>query len=329
MSNDNNKKSNELYSSEEKVINRVSELLAGPIDDISILKKEFSSLLYSYRKLVRQTKKLVSISDTTQERLNQVSREKSEAYDKLNSVYTQLKEDLEFAETIQQNILPRNLEKINGVDISAKFKPMIEVGGDIYDIEEMPSGKIRIFLADATGHGVQAALITMIIKSEYEKLKNIAQTPKEIMEGMNNVLFDTYDNLKQNFTAFAVDIDTKQKSFQFASAGHPEQYVIIDGAIEKLQVKGPILGFMQNIEYGLGERNYNDKFKLFLFTDGIFEEFDEDYNEYGIERLFQCIKTNSTLSAGEILNIIFNDVLEHIGSILPNDDILMIASENN
>lgn len=322
------KSANHLYSSEEEILKKASRTLSNLNASNEDIRLEFSSLIDSYSKLIRQTKKLVTISDRTQERLNQVSREKGEAYDKLNEVYSQLKEDLIFAQSIQKNILPRNLERFEGLDIAAYYKPMIEVGGDIYDIEELAPGHIRIFLADATGHGVQAALITMIIKSEYEKIKLSAQTPADVMKSMNAMLFDVYENLKQHFTAFCADVKLSDKKITFSSAGHPEQYVLIDGSLEKLLAKGIILGFMPNCDYQLGEITYTESFKLFLFTDGIYEEFDSSFNEYGLERIKSHIINSSSSPSAHIASEIIEGVCTFVEGSDLNDDMLLITAQN-
>ncbi len=322
-----NTTSKNLYSAEEEILRKASYVLHSPDSGIETIKEEFSALIDSYSKLIRQTKKLVTISDRTQDRLNQVSREKSEAYDELNKVYSQLKEDLIFARTIQQNILPKK-PHFADLDICTWYKPMIEVGGDIYDIEEIAPGHVRIFLADATGHGVQAALITMIIKSEYEKIKHTAGTPAEVMGLMNRMLFDVYSNLKQNFTAFTADIILNEKKITFASAGHPDQYAVIDGKLEKLKAKGIILGFMEDCSYQLGKLDFNDSFKLFLFTDGLYEEFDDNLNEYGIERVKSMIDHLKQNSAEQITREIMEDILNYSENGPLNDDILFICAEN-
>ena len=82
----------------------------------------------------------------------------------LNSTLDIIRHDLKIAHKIQQNILPKAI-KIKGLQITTKYLPMTEVGGDIYNIEEISPGYVRIFIADATGHGVQAAMVTFAIKS--------------------------------------------------------------------------------------------------------------------------------------------------------------------
>ncbi|PKL11423.1 MAG: hypothetical protein CVV50_05730, partial [Spirochaetae bacterium HGW-Spirochaetae-6] len=80
--------------------------------------------------------------------------------DALKNAQKIIDDDLQMASRIQKNIISYEYEHYEDLDIFVKYLPQMEVGGDIYDINKLGDGKYRIFLADATGHGVQAALTT-------------------------------------------------------------------------------------------------------------------------------------------------------------------------
>ena len=101
------------------------------------------------------------------------SREEiNRAYAELQRKDVIISDDLRKAREIQQSVIAFNAKDLEGIDIGVHFRPMIEVGGDIFDIYRRGEGQYRLFLADATGHGVQAALVTMLIKGEYDKIKS-------------------------------------------------------------------------------------------------------------------------------------------------------------
>ena len=83
-----------------------------------------------------------------------------------------------------------------------KYLPMVEVGGDFFYITEMNQRVTRVFLADATGHGVQSALITMLIKSEYENLADQIPNPSDLLFSLNNIFVNKYHNLTTFFSSF-------------------------------------------------------------------------------------------------------------------------------
>ena len=126
-----------------------------------------------------------------EKKITERTDELSTAYERLNRAYGQIQADLTLAKRIQKRIMPENFDSIEGLDLVVHYYPMADIGGDIYDIFQLSPGYIRIFLADAIGHGIQAALITMIIKSEYEKVKTIENT-RELLEWLNKSFTDLY-----------------------------------------------------------------------------------------------------------------------------------------
>jgi len=206
---------------------------------------------------------------------------------------------------------------------------MSEVGGDIYDIVEIKPGILRVFLADATGHGIQAALVTMLIKGEYEKIKYQHIPPSDLMKILNNEFFNRYGNLSVLFSCIITDIDVNTRSMRYASAGHPDQYLVRGGEISVLSRTGKIVGFGRDLEYGCGEIAITPDDKVVLFSDGIYEEFDMDMKEYGEKRLMEVIRKCSRQPVQAITRSIIQDVRSFIGkeSINANDDVTIIGIE--
>ncbi|TGM33775.1 serine/threonine protein phosphatase [Leptospira biflexa] len=189
-----------------------------------------------------------------------------------------IQEDLETAKTIQRNILPLGLKHIAHLDFASKFEPMAEVGGDIFDVIRLDKSKIRLFLADAIGHGVQAALITMAIKAEYDHLKHNTQNPSDVLVALNQIFINRYGKKSNQFTAVIVDLKLEENTLVYSSAGHNEPYLLNQTEILPLNESGLMLGLEKDVEYsntlvpfGLGDR-------LFMISDGYLEQ----ENEKGI-----------------------------------------------
>lgn len=208
----------------------------------------------------------------------------------LNHAYSIIKTDLGIAKRIQENLLPGNLDKVGDLNFHARFYPMSEVGGDFYDVKQLSKDLIRVFIADATGHGVQGAMITMLIKGEYERLKPIIKDVNELLEILNNEIFYTYRTITVFFTCFIADIDLAKGKLRYASAGHPSQYLLSGDQAFELPSTGKMSGIFPATIYGLNEIEYAKGDKLFLFTDGLFEEFNPDEEEFGEERIAELIR---------------------------------------
>lgn len=251
------------------------------------------------------------------------------AYDQVAQAYQTIQEDISLARRIQENILQRQIGADSRFKVDISFYPMSDVGGDIYDIVEIKPGILRVFLADATGHGIQAALVTMLIKSEYEKIKYQHIAPSELMGTLNNEFINRYGNLSVLFSCVITDIDINSGSIRYASAGHPDQYIIRRDGIITLKRTGKIVGFDRDLAYGGGEEVFHHDDKLILFSDGIYEEFDIDLKEYGELRLMEVVRKNSREPVPIIARSIIQDVRNFTGKerINANDDVTIIGVE--
>lgn len=247
--------------------------------------------------------------------------------EELNLSLRKIKKDLALAKKVQDSILPKNLERIHSLNISTFYSPMDEVGGDFFDITEINPYKIRIFLADATGHGTQGALITMAIKSEYETLKISPLNTAEIMEKLNNEFLRKFLSVNAFFTCILLDIDPLRGKLVYTAAGHPPQILIRNEQIQKLSSSGKMIGVKENVKYRETELDFESGNKLFLYSDGIFEEFNFMRNEFGEEKLWEILQSHAKSSVSETLNSVVQQVDDFIGNLPQEDDMTFIGIE--
>ena len=263
------------------------------------------------------------------EKLNLDLEQKVEERTKeLNNTLYAIKQDLNFAKKIQTKILPSGREVFGNLKITSRYIPMEEVGGDFFDIVELENKVIRVFIADASGHGVQAALITMLIKSEFESIKYSVDSPAVLLQMLNDFFYNKYSSLNSLFTCFLVDIDEQNETLCFASAGHPSQILISQKELQFLDRTGRILGAWKDTNITEVKTSFKKTDKLFLFTDGIFEEFNSKNEEFGEDNLFETIKSNQK----EDVELLLDKVLERLNEFrccTPIcDDITLIGIEH-
>lgn len=280
-----------------------------------LIKKATGGRLIDYETL----QKLLS---ETSEYLAAMIREKNEALDHNIQL---LKKDLNLAKNIQSNLLAKNMKKIPGLDINIRYIPLNEVGGDFYDIHWRAPNFVRIFLADATGHGVQAALITMLIKGEYEVLKYGINSPAELLYDLNNRFLQRYVSLNVLFSCVVVDIDLEQNSVVFASGGHPAQFLIQQDRLIEISKTGRLIGVLPDVIYQQREFAFFPSDRLLLFSDGIYEQFNPQGEEFGTFRLKQIIKANSAGQARPLANTILDTLYRFIGDANNHDDITLLT----
>ncbi len=238
--------------------------------------------------------------------------------------------DLSMAKKIQTGYIQCDLEKIPEIDIALHFQPMIEVGGDIFDIFKFKENYYRILIADATGHGIQAALITMLIKSEYDKIKIFDLSAETVIQVFNQAFMDYYSQLNMYFSCALVDIDLENNVLYYSSAGHPDQFLVTPEQLITLQSGGTILGISEKSHYELMQINLPDEWKIVLFTDGLFEEFDEPDKDKGELYLKTIIEEHSQMDVHNLAESIISKVNDWRQNHLPQDDItLLVISKKN
>ncbi|MEM7181812.1 MAG: PP2C family protein-serine/threonine phosphatase [Spirochaetota bacterium] len=322
-------KQNEPSREEDKIAQKARDILEK--QQHSPLFAEYQELAEAYFKLLRQSQKIIRLSDAQQNRLHKLNHQQelltemsNLAYKELNQVYSEVKQDLLFAREIQQAILPKETSQIQNKPFYSHYSPMTDIGGDFYDIVEI-DGKIRVFFADATGHGIRAALISMLIKAEYESIKKTYQEPHEVLMQFNDDFIKLYESLNVFFTGIILDIDFSQNQVHYSSAGHPPQYLIKPQEIIQLKPSGEPLGFMEHTNYTSHTLELGDKDKFILFSDGIYEQFNQKDEMFGLEKLYDFIYANREKSCKEIIELLLQTLEEYRNGQTVFDDVTILG----
>jgi PAS domain-containing protein len=156
--------------------------------------------------------------------------------------------DLQKARAFQRAILtvPQSLPNL---EIDIAYRPLHEVGGDVFDVAMLDSSRVRIFVADATGHGVQAALATMLIKSTYDAVSDDATGPADVLRRLDDRIASRYRALDVVFTAAVIDIDLTERRVIHASGAHPAPLLVSSRGVRELPAGGTLLGVTPGITF--------------------------------------------------------------------------------
>jgi serine phosphatase RsbU (regulator of sigma subunit) len=233
--------------------------------------------------------------------------------------------DLKIAKRIQQSLLPKKTDRIGDLGIDTRYMPMAEVGGDYFDITGIADGLYRVFIADATGHGVQAALITLLIKGEYDRLKMVIDNPGELVELINNGFMLDSRHLSFFFTCVVADINLKENKVSYASAGHPTQYIFSGDSIISMLPTGKVAGIIEGTPYKSVECEFKPGDKMVLFSDGLFEEFNSRGEELGEERMGRILYEFRHKTPVELNDSAIDEMNRFIGGMEINDDLTMLC----
>ena len=228
--------------------------------------------------------------------------------------FISVKQELEIAKKIQLAILPHTLPDITGLTIDARYEPMTEIGGDFYDFLLLDNKRIGILIADVTGHGIPAALISSMVKIAYYMSFESLTDPAALLEKMNSSLID---HIYGRFiTAFYAFIDLQEMKMTFSNAAHWPMYLHNkeNGELRELTVKGKLIGLNRDEKYSNVTIDIQNGERLVFFTDGLVEERGANGELFDEKNLEQIIKENPSLSPDKLLDTIFGSLYSWSGN---------------
>jgi len=166
----------------------------------------------------------------------------------LTSVMNKLHEELRLAAAVQQEMLPATMPDVPGVEFRVFFRSAGYVSGDTYDVQRLDADHIGFFVADAVGHGVPAALMTMII-GRGMRLKQVdgasykLLSPGEALAALNHDLVRHQTTTPRFATAVCGIVNVRTREVTIAAAGHPAPLVLTPGSAPRpLNTDGSLLG---------------------------------------------------------------------------------------
>ena len=241
-----------------------------------------------------------------------------------------LSHELETAQQIQSFILPGEGVDLENLQVAARYVPMASVAGDFYDFAKVDEKRLGILVADVSGHGVPASLISSMVKIAFASNTIHAANPSEVLVGINKVLCG---KLESDFvTAGYLYLDTEEKNMIYAGAGHMP--LLLWRAAEKkileFREKGTVLGQFEDIQFKNIHIPLQPDDRIILYTDGIVETFNSAHTLFGFERLKEFIVSNAQLPAGQFADALIRQIFNWSGKPSEealNDDLTLIVAD--
>jgi phosphoserine phosphatase RsbU/P len=206
----------------------------------------------------------------TQLRLYSLRAQLQQQNQELEAWRRNLERDLAAARLTQQSLIPQKPPTLTGWEIAACYRPVIEVGGDIYGWLPIKKNRWLFWIADATGHGASAALMTTLAKLLFHHGHEEHEQPAAIMETVNNDLRGIFGG-RSFMSAMCVALDPSNGQASVVGAGHPPLLVTRFGrGTEAIASSAPPLGLVEQSQFTetILELNPGDAFTL--YTDGLF-----------------------------------------------------------
>ncbi len=253
-----------------------------------------------------------------------------------------MEEDLEMARELQMTFLPHQFPTLprgasqaaSAVKFSSIFHPTSSVSGDYYNVVRVSDTAVGIFMCDVMGHGVQAALVTAMMRALEEQLSEFADNPGALLTKMNQSLRHILGQLGTTLftTACYVVVDIANARLTFANAGHPSPLLVRDATNEVIlihaqQALSPALGLFDDVSYLTHELSVEAGDLVLVFTDGLFKMENTATEPFGVQRLRAAIQRRTGLPLAKLMQDVFSEIQNYTEGHPFPDDVCLVGME--
>jgi phosphoserine phosphatase RsbU/P len=282
--------------------------------------------------------------------LKRTTESLEESNRQMEQVNAQLRRDLEAAAKVQRSLLPAHTPAFENCEFAWRYEPCERLGGDNLNIMALSEDQVGFYVLDVSGHGVQAALMSVAVNHLLEPSQDdtsvvnrpnrrrqsdaepeyFAAAPRDVAERLNRHF--TFDlSVGQYFTIFYAVLDRQQRICRYVSTGHPPPiYLTADGDLTVLESSGLPIGIFQPGEPGyqpFQERVIELKpgDRLYVYSDGVVELRNKARQEFGLERLSCALRESRERSLDQCLARVLAATNEWRAGAPLTDDLTMLA----
>lgn len=217
-------------------------------------------------------------------------------------------------------------DRLPGLVYASEYRSATEasrVGGDFYDLFELPDQHVGMTIGDVAGKGLEAAVLTSLVKNSIRAhASERGKSPAQVLSLVNDIVYQATPP-EAFATVFFATLDRRDGRLEYASAGHTTTAVVrADGAVTGLPATGPILGAFDAVAFRQAEAALDPDERLFLYTDGLTEA-RRGKELFGEERLFESLAAAGGSTEAMVAGVT-REVLAFCGDDL-RDDLAILA----
>jgi sigma-B regulation protein RsbU (phosphoserine phosphatase) len=240
-----------------------------------------------------------------------------------------LEEQLQIAKDVQSSLLPSAPPQVIGYDIDAICIPTFEIGGDYFDYIPIDKNKLGIIVADVSGDGVPAALIMAAFRALLRNQIGLSYQPHNVMNFLNEQI-SGFCRKRDFITAFYGYIDLEKHKFVYCNCGHNHPLILTpSGEINSLEESGPSLNLVVDAGYKSNSLDLEPGEIIVFYTDGVTEIFNDDKEEFGLERLKNVLSGSFDEPAGGIIKNVVNSTKDFSKRRYYLDDFTVLVLKRN
>jgi len=234
-----------------------------------------------------------------------------------------LARELEIARDIQRYILPPQCPMLEGYDMGVEYHPAREVGGDLYDFEWDPA-TLQVVIGDVSGKSIPAALYGAVFSGQVRTLFPRTLSPAEALRILNDNLVARYPSGSYIAVAYC-RLDIRDGSGVLSNGGMPFPFLIHDGVLKRLEVRGVPLGLLEGSRYDELKFQLEPGDTLILASDGITDALNADGAFYDADRFVDSIRRHGAKEIPEFLKDLHAELRQFIVGAELSDDVTILA----
>jgi phosphoserine phosphatase RsbU/P len=236
-----------------------------------------------------------------------------------------LEQELNVAREIQSSLIPHHAPDIPGCSVAAYWQAARQVSGDFYDFLPLPDGRWGIVIADVADKGVPAALFMALSRTILRTVAFSGTDPARVLMRVNELIGN--DSQTDLFvTMFYAIWQPSSGELVYANGGHnPPLLLSRSGEYEELHGNGMALGVLPQIKVDPVTVTLHPHDTAIFYTDGVTEAINEDYDEFGLERLLIAATSAKKGDAQKVVQAITQGITHHAGDTPQFDDITLVV----
>ena len=260
-----------------------------------------------------------------------------------------LQNELTIAHEVQAQLFPRQISELASLEVHGFCRPARTVSGDYYDFVKLDSNRMIVAVGDVSGKGISAAILMATINSAVRAyclegiplireaalaglggngssiIEGVEASPGSLLGLLNHQLYASTPAEKYA-TMFLAIYDGNQRSMTYSNAGHlPPILLASDGSVRRLEQGGTVVGLFDGMSYDDCDVHLRSDDIFIAYSDGVTEP-ENDFGEFGEERLIELVRENRGLPLARISELVTEAVSDWIGDREQPDDVTLVLA---
>ncbi len=280
---------------------------------------------------IEEDKQEISAAASTADKNDPKTQELARAYEELQRRNDEYRRELIVARRVQETFIPseHDFPKRNELNFAGFYQAMADIGGDLYDVIRIGRNAYGFLIADVSGHGVPAALITALVKVAFRSQLVWGVSPDLTCKNVNKELYEIIGEGERYVTAFLAILNLETGILEYTNAGHHPGILLRNGNLQELNSDGRFLGIFPEPIYSKNTLKLEAGDSIILYTDGIIEAKSYLDEEYGHERFHEALLRNCSEEPQALINAVMSDLDSFTMGAPAHDDRAMLVIRFN